>query len=530
VSGPNGIENEPSDASPPRRGSAVGLPSEPSGGGTDGVFNLGGIEAGCLPANDGSIDPTEPTLAQIDEHPLREMVRVAAPSVVTMTSYTVMQFIDKLMVKSIGPEPVYVAAQGNAGITSWTLMAFVLGLTGVLSTFVSQNLGAGKARAGASYVWNGMYMAFGFYVLAMLPAALMAPWYFSQFSSHSEQLRELETLYAQIVLFGALGTLGARTMAQFFYGLHRPWIVMVAAIAGNVVNVTLNSALIFGNWGAPELGIAGAAWGTVVGGVVELIIPVAVFLSPKYARTFSTLTSWRPDFGRVREIIKLGLPMAMMMVNEMICWSILMTVLIGSFGELHNTAGWIALGYMHLSFMPAVGLSTAMAAIVGKCVGAGRYDLAVSRTWLGLRLTLGYMGLCGLCYVIFREELIALFIDSDTSPEDRAELIRIGAQIMIAAAVFQLFDALAILLTGSLRGAGDTVWPGVVTIVLSWVCVVGVGWAAVVWFPQLGSLGPWIGAASYIICLGIGVLWRFRSGKWRAMGVVKPDQIPEKSA
>ena len=159
-------------------------------------------------------------------------------------------------------------------------------------------------------------------------------------------------------------------------------------------------------------------------------------------------------------------------------------------GCFHSTVGWIALQYMHLSFMPAVGISIAAQAMVGKAMGSKRPDIAVARTMLALKITVGYMGLCALCFVLFREQLIEIFINEGTPPEERARLIEIGVVIMIAAAVFQVFDAVAITLAGALRGAGDTVWPGVATIVLSmgvysrhWIFVnrddatVGVYWA-----------------------------------------------------
>jgi MATE family multidrug resistance protein len=401
----------------------------------------------------------------------------------------------------------------------------MLGFTSIVNTFVSQHYGAGKPRDGVGYVWTGLWMMLASWLVLMLPAAALMPWYFGLFSSHSEELRSLETTYAGIVILGSLVTMMGRTLAQFFYGIHRPNIVMVAAITGNLVNAGLNYVLIFGEMGFPRLGIAGAAIATVCGGAVELSIPLVLFLGPKMAREFGTRLAWRPSLSRLRDIVRLGWPAGAMWVNEIICWNILMTVLIGHFGELHNTAGWIALGYMHLSFMPAVGMSIAMTAIVGKCMGAGRPDLAAARTWLGLKVTLGYMTVCAVVFVVFREPAIALFIDADTSPEDRAELIRIGSMVMIAAAVFQLFDALGITLSGALRGAGDTVWPGVVTIVNSWVTIVAFGFFAIHYLPGLGSLGPWIGASLYIMVLGVAFLSRFLGGKWKTMSVVRNGPV-----
>lgn len=492
---------------------------------------------------------------------LAEMLRIAIPSVATMASYTVMQFVDKLMVSRIGPEPVYVSAQSNGGILAWTLIAFVLGMTGVVNSFVSQNLGAGKPERGAAYAWNGLWVSLSYYLVIIIPAIFIVPRYFA--SIHDDPtLVKLESEYAVIVLAGILGTMCSRTLHHYFYGLHRPWVVLISALAANLVNVVLNVLLIFGDeglrveagWlgdavinpvtgviaelagvlGIAALGLKGAAYGTIIGGFVEFLIPLGLFVSPRYARLFGTLRAWKLSAECLRGLWKVGLAPGLMFVNEIVCWSMLMIWLVPKGGEaigddpvLHNTTGWIALQYMHLSFMPAVGLSIAAQAMVGRCMGMKRPDLASDRAVLALKITLAYMGLCALVFVVFREQLIAVFIDDATPPEQRAKLIAIGSQVMIAAAVFQLFDALAITTSAALRGAGDTLWPGVATIVLSWTCIVGVGLALIYLAPGLGSLGPWIGASLFIILLGTVLGVRFARGKWKTLSLVDEDQPPD---
>ncbi len=480
-----------------------------------------------------AVEERGPTLEEQGKSPLREMLMIAAPSVATMTSYTVMQFVDKLMVKDIGPEPIYVAAQGNGGILAWTAMSFALGATGVLNSFVSQNLGAGRPREGARYAWNGLYLSVIYYLAIVVPIAMLVPAYYAWLgaqAAHTPRLIELETSYARIMLFGGIFTLCARALSHYFYGMHRPWVVLVAALTGNLTNVFLNWVLIFGNLGAPRLGIEGAAYATVLGGLAELVIPMVLFLSLRYRREFGTHLAWRWSGRSIKDIVRVGWPAGAMFTNEILCWQYLMVALIPTAGrlagddpQLHNTAGWIGLQYMHLSFMPAVGVSIATTALVGKAMGMGRPDLAHRRTMLGMKLTLAYMGLCAVAFLVFREQAIAVFVDADTPPEVRARLVAIGAKVMIAAAIFQLFDAVAIVVSGALRGAGDTVWPGAATILLSWTCIVGGGHLILWLFPGIGSVGPWAGAALYIISLGTALMVRYAGGRWRTMSLVRPD-------
>lgn len=486
--------------SPPRRGAPVGFSAHP------------------YHRRRMSDRPSTPDLEH--ENALWEMVKLATPTVASMVSFTLMQFVDGLMVTRISPaDPVYLAAQGNGSVWSFAPMSIVIGMLGVVNTYVAQNLGAGTPQRGSAYAWTALWLALFAWLGALVPFALVLPSIFNGMG-HEPRLVELETAYAQILLLGGFFTLASRGLSQYFYGMHRPLIVFIATVAGNLVNLGCNWVLIYGNLGAPALGVQGAAYATLIGTFVEFLIPLCVFLGPAWHARYATRAAWRPSFAHLRDILRIGWPPAMMFGNELICWAYFMTRLQGQFGPEQNSAGWIALRYMHLSFMPAVGMSFACTAIVGKCLGAGRPDLARSRARIGVGVAMAYMGLCALAFIAFRHDLVALFIPADM-PTDRAEIIHsIGARIMIVAAVFQLFDALGITLVGVLRGAGDTVWPGLATVALAWTFIVGGGSAAVALAPQWGVLGPWSAAGAYIIVLGLTLAWRFRSGRWMSMKVL----------
>lgn len=529
----------PAAPPPPRR--AEEIPSNMS----DSAPTTSGL--GSSPRLQDDAAPAAAAAHIISANPLVEMLTIAAPTVVTMTSYTLMQFVDGLMVSRIHPpDEVYVAAQGNGGVLVWLLMSFVFGVTSVVNTFVSQNLGAGKPERGAAYAWNGLWIC-ALLAALILPLYFAIPWIFSGLD-HPARLVALESSYAQTMILGGFFIMGARTIAQYFFGMHRPVVVMGAVISANLVNLFCNAVFIYGPAGGPEamplaplfqeiarslhipaMGVRGAALGTVLGSIVEFSIPMAVFLFPMHRR-FGTRSAgaWRPARRPIRDIVRLGWPGGLMASNEMLCWSYLMAVLLRDAGEaahqngvVHNTAGWIALRYMHLAFMPAIGISIAVSATVGRCMGMRRPDMAAHRAWLGLGLTLGYMGLCALGFVIFRERLVLQFVPKGMSPEHVKELLTVGSGVMVIAAIFQLFDATAITMSGALRGAGDTVWPGVYCAIMSWICIIGLGHLVIRLAPGLGSWGPWSAAALYIIVVGAGLLFRFVRGRWRTIRLVE---------
>lgn len=494
------------------------------------------------------------TAARVAEpSPLMEMLRVAAPTVAMMASYTMMTFTDKFLVSRLGPEPVYVGAQGNGGLISWVPISIVHGMLTIINTYVSQNLGAGKPERGPAYAWNGLWIACIYWLVVLVPFGFLMPWILKLAGVDSEQAA-MAAEYGRILVFGSILTMATRSLGQFFFGMQKARVVMIAGIVANVFNVFAAAVLAYGNgpiadfsgsWlgavmqpvvGAahalsvalhvPRLGVAGSAWGTILATVVEMAIPTAVFLSKGFDAKYKTRSSWRWSFGHVKDLVRLGWPGGAMFGNEMICWGYFMVHLVSKFGKEHATAGWIAHQYMQLSFMPAVGISVACTAVVGKYMGMGKPELAARRAWLGLRIAIAYMITCGILMVVFRGQMIAFFIDAKTPPESVSRVIELGSMFLIATAAFQAFDATAMTLSGALRGAGDTLVPGVATLVLSWLVIVGAGTVLVEVLPdRIKPMGGWIGAASYIILLATILLVRFAGGRWKTNKVLKESSV-----
>lgn len=521
---------------------AAGAPAH--AGGVPGEFPAGAANQG-LGADAVKVD---------DAHPFLALLKLAVPTVVTMSSFTVMQFVDKLMVSRVSDDPIYVGAHGNGGLISFVPISIAMGLVTVVNSFVSQNLGAGESERAPAYAWNAIWLSLVYWAAIIVPLALALPLIFAAMRGGVTDAADLAGLvrrdelsagYARILMMGAFLTLSTRAVSQFFYGMHKPYVVLVAGIAGNLTNVICNSVLIYGpeqarttgypilnawfeftakiaeSLGVPRMELNGAAWGTIIGTLVELAIPLAVFLSPAFHRLYATRSTWRPSLSHLKDLMKVGWGPALMFGNEMICWGMFMVYMVGHFGPLHSTASWIAHQYMALSFMPAIGISVAVTAMVGKCMGAKRPDLAAARAWTGVATATVYMLICAVCFIAFRRPMVELFLSEDLDPEKAEQVVAMGGTFLLLVSAFQLFDAFAMTLVGALRGAGDTAWPGIVTLVCSWTIIVGGGQFIMWQFPAIESTGPWIAASLYIVVLGLLMLWRFKSGKWKTRTLVK---------
>jgi len=303
--------------------------------------------------------------------------------------------------------------------------------------------------------------------------------------------------------------------SQFFMGVHRPIITMYAAIAGQTVNVIANYLLIFGKFGFPEMGIAGAGWGTFIGIAVNAGIVMAMFLSSDINSKFASRRTKNLDWSKIKDLVKIGFPAGFGFFMNMTFWGVILFGLVGRFGKESLAATSAVFSCMSVSFMPIVGLGTALTAAVGKSIGKGRKDIAVKQAGACLRVALVYMGMVGLCFFIFRNGLMEFW-----SPDDK-EVVRIGANIFIFAAIFQVFDAVLLTYYDALRGAGDTLWLAMVE-ALTATIIMGLGGICMLkLYPELGALGPWTAATFKIIVAAALNRWRFKSNKWMEIDLFK---------
>jgi len=439
---------------------------------------------------------------------LRVLLRISGPIIVATISQTLMRFVDFAMVSGLGTEAQ--AAVGASGVTLFVLIGFWIGLMSCVNTFASQALGRNEPHECGAYVWQAVYLSVAAGVLA-LPLWPAVPPLFV-FFAHGSGVVPLEIIYMQIGLL-SVGPFAAEVaLSNFFNGVHRPRVTMVSAIGANAFNVLADYVLIYGKWGFPRMGVAGASLATTLSMTFRSVWLLVVMLLPYYAARFSTRSGWRWDWNRTRNLLRVGLPAGGQFVMDILAWSVFMMWLIGRFGPRHLAATNIVWQFLHLSFMPALGIGIGLTAVVGKAIGERRPDKARRRARVAMALCGTYMASCGLMFFLLRTFFVGLFNDDPV-------VLRIGEHLMICGAIFQLFDAMCLVYSSSLRGAGDTVWPAVALVIACWVILIGGGYTIVQVAPQWGALGPWIAATAYVIVLGLVLAARWSRGAWEKINI-----------
>lgn len=437
-----------------------------------------------------------------------ELLRLALPIMLMTVSRMLMGFVDFVMVSQLGT-----AAQ--AAISPATLFVFVLaciglGIATAVQTFVAQSDGRGEPRQAGAYAWQPLYLA-GIGAVIVLPFALTTSSWFgwiARAGAHTAEVAALEVEYIRIALWTLVPAMICVGLESFFNGIQRPRVTLLAVVVALVVNALGNWVLIFGHWGAPPLGVTGAAIATLIGWWVRAGILTLAILQPSIDERFNTRHALAFCWPKMAGLLRVGGPTAVQWLVDIGSWAVFMTLIMPPLGLAAMAATNIGIQLMHLSFMPAVGVGIALCSQVGFAIGERKPEQAVLRTRTALRACAVYMGLVGLLFWLARRPLIELF-------NDEPAVVAAGSYVLIWAAVFQVFDAMGITYSSALRGAGDTRWPAMLMAVCCWGVFIGGGVAASHWVPEAGLNGPWAMCTLYIILVGLGLGARWHRGAWR---------------
>lgn len=471
-----------------------------------------------LPASAGP--PTSPTV---------ELLRLAAPMIGMTVSRMLMGFIDFAMVSQLGT-----AAQ--AAISPSTLLLFVVACLGMgmaqgVQTFVSQADGRGEPQRGGAYVWQTLYIAL-LAALLSAPIALYTPAWFPPLGAWGRHPADVQLMEIRFLSF-ALWSIGPMTacagLESFYNGIRRPMIGFVAVLASLLTIWLANWVLIFGHLGLPAMGIAGSGLATLLAWCVRLAILLVPLAAPTIDARYRTRSGLRPDGQKMLDIVRVGGPISLQWLVDIGAWFVFLQLMMPPFGKVAMAGANLAIQYMHLSFMPAIGLGIALTTQVGHAIGAGRTDEAVFRVLVARRVIAAYMGLMTLLFVAAGRPLAGLLC-FEPEADLRAQVTAAAAHALLWVAAFQIPDALCIVYSFAARGAGDTRVPALLFAACCWGIFVAGGWATTVLTPGWGVNGPWSMCTSYIVVLSGLLWWRFHSGAWRRIRLFDRDSLPTAAA
>ena len=430
------------------------------------------------------------------------MARLAVPVALAELGWVSMGIVDTVMVGRLGPEEIGAVSLG--GVLFLTAVVFGLGVLLGLDPLVARAFGAGDLGECHRWLVNGVWVS-----LAMAPLLAGAAWtcvpLLASFGVH-EGVRAHTVPYLETLLWSALPLLVYGCVRRYLQAMNLVVPVMAALVSANLVNAGTNWILIFGHLGAPALGVVGAGWATLAARVylAALLLAYAIWHDRRH-RTGLRDVPLRPEWARIRRLTAVGVPAALQITLEVGAFA-LATALAARLTPQALAAHQVALVVASTTFMVPLGIASAGAVRVGQALGRGDPEGAATSGWTAILFGASFMAAAGLVLVLAPGPIARTF----TADEG---VVRVGISLLLVAALFQLFDGVQVVVTGALRGAGETRIPMLVHLVayyavglpLGYELCFGAGW---------GVRGIWTGLSVGLIGCGT-VLLRVWTGRVR---------------
>jgi MATE family multidrug resistance protein len=433
-------------------------------------------------------------------------MRLAYPIIIGMLGHTVVGIVDNAMVGQLGPKELAAVSLGNSFI--FIAMSLGIGFSTAITPIVAEADGSNSIGKGRSAFHNGLFLCTLLGVILFLLIFFTKP--IISFMGQPEEVVNLAKPYLDIVAFSLIPLIMFQAYKQFADGKSETKYSMWATIIANIVNVVINYFLIFGIWIFPEMGIIGAAIGTITSRIVMLLFMHYVMVKkPKFHPYFEKFSWNEISKETIKKIVNLGTPSAMQMFFEVALFTGAIW-LCGMIGTTSQAANQIALSLASLTFMFAMGLSVTAMIRVGNQKGLNDYKklrvVAISIFLLATILEVFF----ALLFVVFNKVLPLSFLDLEQIIylKDNLEVVAIASNLLLVAALFQISDGLQVVVLGALRGLQDVKIPMYITFVAYWL----IGFPISIYlglYTDLKAVGVWIGLLAGLSVAALFLFYRF---------------------
>lgn len=439
--------------------------------------------------------------------------KLASPVITGMLGHTLVSFVDNVMVGQMGTAELAAVSLGNSFL--FIAMSLGIGFSTAITPLVAESDSEANFASGQSVLKHGVFLctllSVALFGLILLGKPLMS------LMQQPEEVVALALPYLDLVAISLIPLIIFQAFKQFSDGMSKTVFPMYATIIANIINVLLNYVLIFGKFGFPQMGIVGAAIGTLISRGAMLVILIVLLKRNKKTAPFLAGLNFRNIQKRMsKKLLNLGFPSALQMFFEVALFTAAIW-LSGVLGKNMQAANQIALNLASMTFMFAMGLGVTAMIRVGNQKGLRNFTelrrVAQSIFLLGLLFAIGF----AVIFMLFRFSLPNLYVNvNDLSQiQDTREVVASAASLLLLAAIFQISDSVQVMVLGALRGMQDVKIPTLITFISYW--VIGFPVCYFLGKPNMfGGVGIWIGLLFGLTTASVLMYLRFQylTKKW----------------
>lgn len=438
----------------------------------------------------------------------RDIIRIAWPSFIELTLTQLTSMADMIMIGQLGSWAIAgVGLTNQPKFLAMTLfMAMQIGATALIARYK----GAGDRKKANLILRQSLMITTSLALISSILGFIFAEELVLFMGADNPQTLAAGTDYLKIQMLGLVFLAITSNITAALRGVGNSRTAMIYNLTANVVNVVLNYVLINGHFGFPRMGVAGASLATVIGQLVAFTMAIGVVLSGRSYLHLRFRDGFKPNMEVIKSIFNIGLP-SMGEQAAMRTGVIIYIRTVASLGTAAYATHQIGMNIQALSFMNGQAFGVSATSLMGQSLGKKRPDMAQaysSRTrFAGMLVSM----VLGLIFWFFGETIVGFY-------SNEPEVIAMGAQILKLMALVQPFQSSQFILAGGLRGAGDTRWTAVITLVT----VLGMRpWLAKQFINhwELGLMGAWYALVADQLVRSALVLLRYKSGKWKLIKV-----------
>ncbi len=428
-------------------------------------------------------------------------LRLALPIVLTQLGWVAMLTTDAIMIGRLGATPL--AGATFVLMIFFAVYVFAVGLAMATAGLAAQAYGARRPRRVRRVIRQGLWVMIlisipGIGIMAFTEEMLVV-------LRQPPEAIAYAAMYMRTLMWSLLPAVAFVVLRNFVAALNRPAVALWVILAAVPINAILDYALIYGHFGLPRLELFGAGIATTMANTLMFSVLLAIALLARPFRRYSILGRfWRADWEQFRQIFRIGLPIAGMMLIESGLF-IFAAFMMGWIGTTAVAAHMIAIQVPHITFMVPIGLSQAATVRVGHAVGRGDARAAYRAGWTALAMSLAFMTATSVMILLAADNLPGLFLDG--SRKDNVEALALATTLLFYAAIFQAGDGIQAVAAGALRGLNDTTLPMMIAALCYW--ALGFTASAVLGFwAGFGAQGIWMGFVLGLTAAAILLTWR----------------------
>ncbi len=458
--------------------------------------------------------------------PYGVVLRLAAPTVLAMLTQSVVNEIDIVFFSWL-PHPESSNAQAAlfpSLILLWMFGGSLSAISVGTQAIAARRFAEGKLRDSGRVLVNSWFFSMVAGVLFTLLGYLSLPWVLGLLIK-VPAVRAAAEQYLHWRLLGIASMAMTFSYKAFFDGIGRTYIHMVSAVVMNAINIVLCLMFIFGRWGAPRMGIAGAGLAAFVSTWIGLGIMIGWAALGRYRRPHEPFNLTLISAALTKQILRLSIPSAIATIAVMsgfALFSLIVSYLdslnkahgVSSGGEeaVNSAATMVIVGILKLTFTACLAFGTSTATLVSQSLGEGNPDKAARFGWVSVRLGLLIFGFVGFLEgVVFPRQILSIVTQSPAVLEAALMPMRIMG-------ICTPLIAVGMILTQALFGAGNTRFVMIVELVLHFSCLVPLAGLLGIKL-DYGLIGIWSSAVIYVIALTTIMVWKFARGDWKAIRI-----------